>query len=178
MEQTMQKRIDQAWAGCKKWITEFTGTPTAALLTNTPAANVAPGFGVIAGRSQDFRITVIPEGGIEETKFIPLDEFPDALTLLLEGKLNELSVSWGLRSEAFELDLHAIIHPLGEGLASIQIDWWNDQVFSVETDNPAQFAALAEYFLELQELFGAANLFISSEGGLDPAAENEDWIEI
>lgn len=178
MDITVQKRIDQAWDGAKGWITEFGGSPTATLLTEVPPDKVVPGFSAIAGGAENFRITAIPQGSLEGTKFISLEEFPAHLEQLLQGKLGELSVNWAVRNPAFELDLHAVIYPLEKGTVSLLIDWWSDQVFSVEEDNRAQFAALMAYFLELQALFEAANLFLSAESSLDPTAEDESWIEV
>lgn len=63
-------------------------------------------------------------------------------------------------------------------LVSLQLDWWSDQVFSEETDNPAQFAALALYFLRLQALFEAPAVFLSAESGLDPGVETDEWVEL
>jgi hypothetical protein len=185
------KRIEQAWAGAKGWVTEFTGAPTSALLVNAPAENVAPGLTQLASQAQALRITIIPANKPSEAQFVELESVAAQMERLLAGELAELSANWAVQQEAFDLDLRMIVHPLGNNrkplpgdnqpparLVSLQLDWWSDQVFSEETDDPAQFAALATYFLELQQLFGAANLFLSAESGLDPQAQGDDWVEV
>jgi hypothetical protein len=188
----VQKRIERAWTGAKAWITDFTGAPNAALLVNAPAEQVAPGLGHIAQAAQALRITIIPTDKPSEAQFVELDSVPTQVERLLNGELAELSANWATQQAAFDLDLHLIVHPLTGGqagksdasaeppvrLVSLELDWWSDQVFSDETDNPAQFAALAAHFIELQGLFAAANLFISAESGLDPGAETDEWVEV
>lgn len=167
-------RLARLWEETKSWITEFDGTPILALLVNIPAGALVPGLTAIAAESEGFRITSIPEGKATSPAFIPIEALPEHLVLLQEGKLEELSVNYAVRRPEFDLDLRLIVYALPEGLFSIEIDWWNDQVFSDETDNPAQLTALLGYFTGLQKLFSAPQIFLSPESGKDQA---EDWIE-
>jgi hypothetical protein len=98
--------------------------------------------------------------------------------MLQEKKLAELNVNYAFRSEAFDLDLHLVIFPLKDNNVSVELVWWNDQVFSAETDHIAQFNALLTYFVELQGLFAAEGLFLSPERGGDPSQSEESWIEV
>jgi len=192
MEAAAKKRIDQAWPGAKNWVADFTGAPTTALLVNVPADQVAPALAEMSAQVQNVRITTILADKPSEALFVEIGALPLQVEQLFSGKLAELSVNWAVQQEAFDLDIHLVIHPLtaaqqsraGENpeaekrLVSLQLDWWSDQVFSEETDNQAQFTALASYFIDLQAIFQATNLFLSAEGGLDPGAENDDWVEI
>jgi len=185
------KRIEQAWNGAKGWITEFTGAPTAALLVNAPAKRVPAGLAQVTSQAQNLRLTIIPADKPSEAQFVDLESAATQMERLQAGELAEVSANWAIQQEAFDLDLHMIVHPLrdnpkqqekeGEApaaMVSLQVDWWSDQVFSEETDNLAQFAALVSYLTSLQELFGATNLFLSAESGLDPQAEGDDWVEV
>lgn len=185
------KRIEQAWAGAKSWIAAFTGAPTTALLVNAPAAGVAPGLAQVAEQAQNLRITIIRADKPNEAQYTALESAAEQVGHLISGELVELSANWAVQQAAFDLDLHMIVHPLASSpkpqtvdapapaqLVSLQIDWWSDQVFSEETDNPAQFAALADYFIALQQVFGAGNLFLSAESGLDPQSQGDEWVEV
>lgn len=178
MESPHKTRIERAWVNARNWITEFSGTPMVALLVNVSVINLLPGLQAIASASESFRITAIPADRPAEPAFISLETLADHIVGLFSGKLAELSANWAIRREAFELDIHMIIHPVEAHTASLELDWWSDQAFSIETDNLAQFAALMEYFIDLQQRFGSSNLFLSSESGLDPANEDDAWVEV
>lgn len=177
MDAAVQKRIDQAWKVSQGWIMEFSGAPTVTLFVNVPSEAVFPGLSAIAGEAENLRITVIADKPAEP-QFIPLDAVPAQLQLLLEGKNAEVSANWATHRPEFDLDVHMVIHPLGNGLVSLELDWWSDQVFSDEEDNPAQFRALMDYFIGLQQQFSAPNLFLSAESGLDPNAQDNAWVEV
>lgn len=173
-----QKRIDQAWESCKGWITEFDGSPTVTLLVNVPPDALLPGLSTLAQKSENFRITSISAQKPALPQFIPLESLPENLALLRDGKLAELSINYAARLEAMDLDIHLVVHPLENQKVSLELDWWSDQVFSEEEDNEAQFKALMGYFIELQALFSASNLFASPESGKDPRQAAESWVEI
>jgi len=171
----MQKRIDLAWQGCAPWIVEFDGSPTITLLVEIRIGSLLPGLKMLAEGSENLRITRISAIKAIPPQFIPLDSFLEELEKLQSEQTAELSVNFKASRDAFDLDLHMVIHPLKDGKAALELVWWSDQVFSVETDNPAQFQALAGYFIELQVLFGAGSLFISPESGI---GSDESWVEL
>lgn len=173
-----KSRIERAWESARSWITEFTGEPMIALFVNAPRPMLLPGLQAIAGASETLRITVIPADRPVEPVFIALDEFAENIESLYAGKLAELSANWDYQNEQFTLDLHLIIHPVGSQTAALELDWWSDQVFSSETDDPAQFAALLGYFIAIQEQFASPGLFIGSERGLDPDFQDGSWVEV
>jgi hypothetical protein len=178
MNQNNQTRIDQAWVESQDWITEFDGTPHLALLLNADPERIFPAFGELAAETENLRVTSIPAEGGHTPQFIPLEALPQHLELQKEGKLEELSVNYARRVEAFDLDIRLIIHRL-EGKLALELVWWSDQVFSEETDNKTQFQELAQYFIYLQQKFGAQNLFISPDSGRLAAEEGvENWVEI
>jgi hypothetical protein len=74
--------------------------------------------------------------------------------------------------------VHVILHLLPVDKAALELVWWSDQVFSIETDDLAQFQALAEYFVELQAIFQSSQIFISKESGLEHDGNGEAWVEI
>lgn len=178
MDPAVKKRIDQAWKDSQEWVAEFDGTPNLTLLINVPVEWVAPGLAALAAQTENFRITSIAAGKPDAPQFIDLAALPEHLALLQEGKLAELSVNYAVRFEAFDLDIHTIIYPVKPEKVALELDWWSDQVFSAETENYAQFAALMEYFIGLQKLFNAPNLFISPESGKDPKEGEEYWVEV
>lgn len=178
MDAADKNRLARAWVKSHDWITKFDGSPTLALLVSAPAPALQPALETIAARSENFRITAVPADQPASPRFIPLEAFPAHLALLQEGKLAEMSVNYAHRSEAFDLDIHLVIFPLKHDRVSVELVWWNDQVFSVETDYLDQFNALLTYFIELQRLFAAESLFLSPERGGDPSQSEDSWIEI
>lgn len=174
----IQKRIDQAWANCKGWITEIQGSPVIILLANVPAMSIFPALQSIASDSENFRLTAIPATNPDKPQFIPLDSFPENLALLQEDKLAELSANYTIKTVAFELDLHLVIFPMKDQKAAIQLVWWNDQVFLDETDPYTQFKSLMGYFIDIQAIFSGQNLFASPDTGEDPVEAIESWVEI
>lgn len=178
MDTALKARMDKAWQESQAWITAFSGAPHLALLVDVPPEKVQPALASLAGQAENFRITSIPAGKLDETQFITLEAFPENLALLQAGKLAELSVSYAVRLPAFDLDIHILFYALENGNVSLELDWWSDQVFSAETDNYAQFAALMDYFLALQKLFAAPSLYISPESGKDPDEGADDWVEV
>ncbi len=175
METNQETRIDLAWRECKTWITGFDGAPRLALLVDVPLEALQPGLVELAGEVEDLRLTCIPSKSATAPERFELDEFPARLAQLLGGDAAELSANFAVRSTAFDLDLHAILHPVKEGRLALQIVWWSDQVFSSETDDEAQFQALARYFIQLQQAFQAGGLFLSPESGL---ADEDEWVEV
>jgi len=174
----LKKRVEQAWREARDWITEFDGSPNIALLVNVRAAALLPGLRALAEETENFRITAIFSDRKDEPEFISLDDFAGHLEGLKEGRIEELSVNYAWRSDAFDLDIHMVIHQVDAEKAALEVVWWSDQVFSAETNDLEQFSALAAYFIHLQDLFSAENLFISPEGGRDPLLDEEGWVEI
>lgn len=177
-DSALKKRVEQAWSEAREWITDFDGSPTITLLVNVPAAGLLPGLRALAEETENFRITAIFSDRKDDPEFISLDDFADHLDGLKEGRVDELSVNYASRSGAFDLDIHMVIHWIDAEKLALQVVWWSDQVFSAETDHLEQFSALAAYFIHLQDLFSAANLFISPEGDRDPLLNLEGWVEL
>lgn len=175
METNQEKRIDLAWRECKTWITGFDGAPRLALLVDVPLGALQSGLAGLAGGVENLRLTCIPAKSATAPERFELDEFPGRLAQLLSGEAMELSANFAMRSAAFDLDLHAILHPVKEGRLALEIVWWSDQVFSSETDDEAQFQALAQYFIQLQQTFQAGGLFLSPESGL---GDEDEWVEV
>lgn len=178
MQPATQKRIDQAWVNCKGWITEIEGSPAITLFTNVPVASLFPALQSIASDSENFRLTAIPAAHPDKPEFIPLESFPGDLARLQEDKLAELNSNYTIKTKAFELDIHLVIFPMKDQKAAVQLIWWNDQVFLDDTDSYAQFKSLMNYFIDLQALFSAQNLFVSPETGEDPTQALDSWVEI
>ncbi len=175
MEFAMKRRIDPAWQGCAPWIVEIDGSPTITLLVEVPIESLLPGLKTLAENSENLRITRISSVKAIPPQFIPLESFLEELQKLQSEQTADLSVNFEISRDAFDLDLHMVIHPVKEGKAALELAWWSDQVFSAEADSLAQFQALASYFIELQGVFGAGGLFISPESGL---ASEESWVEL
>lgn len=173
-----KSRIERAWESARSWITEFTGEPMVALFVNTPRLRLLPGLQAIAAASETLRITAIPADRPVEPAFISIKALAESIETLYAGTLAELSANWDYQNEQFALDLHLIIHPVGSQTAALELDWWSDQVFSNETDNPAQFAALLEYLIAIQKQFASPGLFLGSERGLDPDIQDGNWVEV
>jgi hypothetical protein len=178
MNQNNQTRIDQAWQESQDWIAEFDGTPHIALLLDADTERIYPAFEELAAETENLRVTSIPVESGHTPQFIPLEALPQHLEQQKEEKLEELSINYARRVEVFDLDVRLIIHRL-EGKLALELLWWSDQVFSEETDNRSQFHELAQYFIYLQQKFGAQNLFISPESGRLSSDEGvENWVEI
>ncbi|MCC7129415.1 MAG: hypothetical protein B6D39_11185 [Anaerolineae bacterium UTCFX2] len=169
------KRIDLAWRECQTWIAEFDGSPRLALLVDAPLEALAPGMLKLAEQVESLRLTRLPARDIHAPEYFALVDFSNQLEKLSSGETAELSANFAARAAAFDLDLHLVFHPVKENRLALEFVWWSDQVFSSETDNRAQFQALMEYFVRLQQMFQANGLFLSLENGLG----NEDaWVEV
>jgi len=175
METGLKNRIDLAWQGCAPWIVEFDGSPMITLLVDIPLGSLVPGLTTLAEVSENLRITRISSTKAIPPQFISLESFLEEMEKLQSEQTAELNVNFAAKRDEFDLDLHMVIHPVKEGKAALEVVWWSDQVFSAETDNQAQFEALARYFIELQGLFGAGGLFISPESGM---GSDESWVEV
>lgn len=177
VERPVQDRIDQAWENSKDWVMSFDGTPNTTVLVGISKPGLLSGMQALAGQTENFRVTTIPVGQMDAAQFIQLDSLGEALEQLKEGKLEELSANYAVRQEAFDLDIRLVIYWIENQSAAVELYWWTDQVFSIETDQPAQFAALMRYFIEVQNLFDASNLYVTPEG-LGQGDEVEHWVEV
>lgn len=178
MDPSEKKRIDQAWEEVNDWITQFTGAPTITLLMEVPAEAVLPGLRMLEQQTENLRITAIPADLPDVPRFISLETVDDYLNQLLEDKIAELSVNFGVRAEEFDLDVHMILYWISSEKLALELVWWSDQVFSEETDDYAQFTALMAYFIELQKLFSSSALFLSPESGVSPGQKKEAWVAV
>ena len=172
------KRIDSAWANAKDWITDFDGSPTVTLFVNITSEALLPALNALAAQSEDFRITTIPIDRPSVAEFVPLESLPGQISMLREGKLAELSANYTAHLEAIDIDARLLIYPVGDGKSAVELDWWGDQVFLDDTDPAGQFAAVANYFIDLQTLFQAPQVFLTPESGKDPESGSADWVEI
>jgi hypothetical protein len=172
------QRIERSWRQCKHWITQFDGSPTIAMLVEVQADSILPALQILSKSTDKFRLTRIGAGRRDSADFINLIDFADELSLLQQAETAELNVNFGYRSPNFDLDIHMIIHPLDADRVSLELVWWSDQVFSIESDNTMQFQSLAGYLIELQQLFDASQLFIAPESGLAPHTDEGMWTEI
>jgi hypothetical protein len=173
-----EPRIDQGWKECRGWITSFDGAPMVSLLVGVPDTSLLQGLASLAERTENFRITSIPTSQPDAAQFISLEIFSEHLDGLRAGSVADLSVNYALRSTAFDLDIHLTVFAPENQRLVLELVWWSDQVFSDEIDNYAQFSELMEYFIDLQELFSASHLLVSSESTRGPGQEAEDWVEI
>lgn len=175
METSEATRINLAWRECKGWITGFDGTPRLTLLIDVPLDAIQPGLEELASQVENLRFTCIPAKSATMPERFELSEFSGQLAKLLSGEAAELSANFVLCHPAFDLDLHLVLHPIKEGRLALEAAWWSDQVFSSETDDEAQFQALARYFIQFQQTFQAGGLFLSSESGLE---DEDEWVEV
>jgi hypothetical protein len=178
IDPSRKKRIDSAWSSASEWITDFDGSPTVTLLVNIPPDALLPGLIALAAQAEDFRVTSIPIDRPSAAEFVPLDSLPEQINHLREGKLAELSANYTAHLEKIDLDARLLIYPVGDGKSALELDWWGDQVFLDDTDPASQFAVVAVYFLDLQALFQAPQVFLTPESGKDPESGSTDWVEI
>jgi hypothetical protein len=171
-------RIEQGWKACRSWIASFDGSPTITLLVGVPDKAMFPALASLSKRAEDFRITAIPVSQPESAQFISLEAFPEHLTALRAETIADLNVNYAHRSEAFDLDIHLTVFAAENQQLVLELVWWSDQVFSEEADDHEQFRQLMAYYIDLQELFSASHLMVSSESTRGPGLEAEDWIEI
>lgn len=176
--ETNQKRIEHAWSQCKDWIAAFDGSPSETFLINVPFSIIPMVLPQLAAKTENFRVSVIPNNQPELAEFIALDLVEAGLQRLIKGEIAELHVNYAVRMEAFDLDLHCIIDSMDTGNASLEFFWWIDQVFMEETDFYEQFKTLMAYFIELQTLFQAATLLVSQEIGTNTGEEIGNGVEI
>lgn len=178
VESSTDSRIEQGWKDCRSWIASFDGSPTITLLVGVPDSAMFPALRSLAGRTENFRITVIPLSQSDAAQFIALESFPEHLASLRAETIADLNVNYGFSCPEFDLDIHLTVFAAENHQLVLELVWWSDQVFSEETDNRAQFQALMKYFIDLQQLFSASHLMVSSESNRGPGLEAEDWIEI
>jgi len=171
-------RIDRSWKACRGWITTFDGSPTVILLVSVPDTAMLPALRSLSERAENLRITKIPANQPDEAQFTSLEAFPENLAELRAETIADLHVNYAHRSPAFDLDIHLTVFAAEKQQLVLEFVWWSDQVFSEETDHYAQYKALMEYFIDLQELFSASHLMLNSESAGGPGMDIEDWIEI
>jgi hypothetical protein len=171
-------RIEQAWRKTRDWITQFDGAPTETYLTNVDAATLPQAVQALSVQTADLRIAVIAGKGGEESQDVPLDRLPESLARLQSGKLAGLSVNAVARPGDLDLDLHIVIHTLGNRKVDLEVVWWADQAFPEDVSAPERIRSLVAYFIELQALFGAAKVYVGPEAYEKPGPGSESWVEI
>jgi len=171
-------RIEQGWKACRGWISTFDGSPTVTLLIGVSDTAMVSALASLAEQTEDFRITAIPAYQPEAAQFIALEAFPKNLAELRTESIGDLNINYAFRSTAFDLDIHLTVYAAENHQLVLELVWWGDQVFSEETDNRVQFSALMKYFIDLQQLFSASHLMVSSESSRGPGMGADDWVEI
>lgn len=173
-----EKRIVRAWRKCKSWITGFTASPTKTYLMNVPENSLAQNMQALAQQSENFRVSVISGQHQDESYYIGLEALPENLDLLIKDEIAELSMNFSAQLTEFVLGIRMIVFPLVSQLYALELEWWGDQVFPDDVDDYARFQILMRYFITLQGLFHAANLFVGPETAEMPGQETEAWVEI
>jgi hypothetical protein len=171
-------RIEQAWRKTRDWITQFDGSPTEAYLDNVDATTLPQSVQALSAQTADLRVAVIAGKGGEESQDVSLASLPESLARLQSGKLAGLSVNAIAHPGDFDLDLHIVVHTLGNRKVDLEIVWWADQAFPDGVSAPERIHRLLAYFIELQALFGAAKLYIGPETYEKPGPGSESWVEI
>jgi hypothetical protein len=173
-----KQRIEQAWRKTRDWITQFDGAPTEAYLTNVDSATLPQAVQALAGQTADLRLAAIGGKGGEESQDIPLESLPESLARLQSGKLYGLNVNAVAQPGGLDLDLHVVLHTLGNRKVDLEIVWWADQAFPEGANVPERIRGLLAYFMEIQGLFGAAKLYVGPETYEKPGPGSESWVEI
>jgi hypothetical protein len=176
MDQT--QRIEQAWRKTRLWITQFDGAPTETYLPNVDADTLPQSLLNLAGQSGAFRIGVITGKGGEESQDIDPQSLPEYLSRLQAGKLSGLNVNATVHPGSSDLDLHIILHTLGSRKVDLEVVWWADQAFPEGVDAQVRIRELLGYFMQLQQLFGAAKLYVGPEAYDKPGPGSLTWVEI
>jgi hypothetical protein len=172
------QRIEQGLRKTRDWITQFDGAPTETYLTNIDAETLPQAMAALAGQSASFRIGAIGGKGGEQSQDVDLQSLPENLSRLQAGKLSGLNVNTTARPGSLDLDLHIVVHTLGNRKVDLEIVWWADQAFPETVSPPTRIRELLGYFMELQELFKASRLYVGPEAYEKPGPGSESWVEI
>ncbi len=173
-----EKRIERAWKESKDWVAEFSGSPAKTYLMNVPAKSLPEALQRLAQQSENFRVSVISGQHQDEARFVGLETVPENLNLLMKDEIAELSFGFSAPLAGFVLDIRMIVYPLDSENYALELVWWRDQAFPDDADPQERFRILASYFIQLQVLFHAPNLFIGPETEEMPSKESRAWVEI
>ena len=171
-------RIEKIWKQTSPWITEFTGSPNQAYLSNIPIGRFASGVATLATQTQRLRISAIPKGEMENIGVLDLASGEEAVAAIGRKDTASVNVDYTVQMDGVELDIHTIVERTPSGALDLELIWWPDQAFPEEVDPFPRFRAILTFFMRLQELFSAKRLYLGSETPEKPAPGSVDWIEI
>jgi hypothetical protein len=174
----VQKRIERAWQNSKDWITEFDGSATEAYLTNAAVERLPQTFAELAGQFKTFRVSTISTEDEEVSEFVSPESIAENVARLQRGEIAGLNVNASTRLEGFDLDLHIIVNTIGSRKVDLEMVWWSDQIFPEDVEPRSRFDALVRYFIQLQDQFKAAKLYIGPETFDKPSPGSLSWVEI
>lgn len=173
-----KQRLEQAWQHTREWITQFDGAPTETYLANVDAEAFLAELPPLAGAALDFRAAVIGGKGGEQSEPLSQQDMAESLAKLQAGKLSGLNINLTAHLGGADLDLHIVVHTLGNRKIDLEIIWWADQAFPEGTSQAERIRELLAYFMELQARFGAQRLYVGPEAYEKPGPGSLSWLEI
>ncbi len=175
----MNDRIAIAWSGCKSWVQDIDGTPIITLILDFPLEGINQSITQLISPVINLKTTVIKTDDPGTLSYIPTEEIERALEMFTSKSLAEISFDLLHDLNDLLLDLHFRLYWVDKDKALIELNWWNDQLFPDDTDDPqANFSCLAKYLLSLQSLFSAKELHIGKESSLLAPASDVEFIKV
>ena len=177
-----KNRIEQAWKGCRDWITDFSGSAVQAYFTEVNLERLPNAISSLMTQTRDFRVTVYGKSEDHPAEFIPPGELYTNILRLEKGEVDGISLDFTAPFSSFDVDFHFIFYPSSKNMLELELVWWTDRIFTDESDQAGdtypRFEVLMSFLLDLQESIQAPHLLMGPEIYEHPGPETESWIEV
>ena len=127
----------------------------------------------------NLKTTVIKADEPGTLSYIPIEEIETAVEMFTSKGLAEISFDYSHQIEKLSLDIHFRLYWVDKDKALIELNWWNDQLFPDDTDDPqANFSCLAKYLLSIQSLFSGKEIHLGKEASLLDPVNDIEFIKV
>lgn len=171
-------RIELAWRHCRGWITEATGAPVETYLMGANAQALPEALQTLRAQSPDLRLMVISAEAGDQS--MPVDPGAAGVTLarLAAGTVGGVDANFTVALEDFDLSIHMIVHPTEAGEMNLELIWWGDEAFPDGSDYRQRFRQIAAYWIGLQALVQAREIYIGPEAVEPPGPRSAGWVKL
>lgn len=175
----MNDRITTAWNACQRWVQDIDGTPIITLLLDFPLEGLNKSISNLFTSVNDLKVTVINPDDPGTLSYITTEEINHAVEMFSSKSLAEISFDYQHELDDLQLDLHLRIYWVEKDKALIELNWWNDQLFTDDTDNAQDiFMSFVKYLLSLQSLFNANEIYLGRESSLFDSENGIEFLKI
>jgi len=151
MTNDYSERLINAWNSCREWITEIDGTPVITFFLDFPVNSIEEPLLKLSLESEGIRISVVRSDSPGGVSYIPVSELGESVSQFTNQVLNEISFDYSVTYPFAKLDIHFRLYWVDNSKSIIEIVWWNDQLFSEDSDlNNEAFNQFITYLYSIQ----------------------------